>query len=194
MWTRQINIKIKIQKYNTFDNSENLHCCNKNKALQMYAITTPFIHYIFFVKIIAYLYHLWNYWTSHPHVNLLLFRTPFHYNGVIMSTMASQITSLTIVYLTVYSGADQRHQISASLAFVRGIHRWPVNSPHKGPVTRKIFPFYDVIMFLQWRKSSVILCMVYSCIPHDEFTYECSIIICNTFAYSNDFVASVISS
>ena len=57
------------------------------------------------------------------------------------------ITSITIVYLTVYSGADQRkHQSSASLAFVRGIHRWPVNSPHKGPVTRKMFPFDDVIM------------------------------------------------
>ena len=49
--------------------------------------------------------------------------------------MASQITSLTIVYSNVHSGADQRkHQSSASLAFVRGIHRWPVNSPHKGPV------------------------------------------------------------
>ena len=34
----------------------------------------------------------------------------------------------------------------ASLAFVRGIHGWPVNSPHKGPVTRKMFPFDDVIM------------------------------------------------
>ena len=46
-----------------------------------------------------------------------------------------------------FSGADQRkHQSSASLAFVRGIHRWPVNSPHKGPVTRKMFPFDDVIM------------------------------------------------
>ena len=51
--------------------------------------------------------------------------------------MASQITSLRIVYSTVYSGPDQRkHQISASLAFMRGIHRWLVNSPHKGPVTR----------------------------------------------------------
>ena len=57
------------------------------------------------------------------------------------------ITSLTIVYSTVYSCADQRkHQNSASLAFVRGIHRWPVNSHHKGPVTRKMFPFDDVIM------------------------------------------------
>ena len=57
--------------------------------------------------------------------------------------MASQITSLTIVY----SGADQRkHQSSASLAFLWGIHRWPVNFPHKVPVTRKISPFEDVIM------------------------------------------------
>ena len=64
-----------------------------------------------------------------------------------MSTMASQITGVSIVYSTVCSGADQRkHQISASLAFVRVIHRWPVNSPHKWPVTRKMFSFDDVIM------------------------------------------------
>ena len=70
-----------------------------------------------------------------------------HDSDVIMSTIASQITSLTIVYSTVYSGADQRkHQSSTSLAFVRGIHRWPVNSPHKRPVTQKMFPFDDVIM------------------------------------------------
>ena len=70
-----------------------------------------------------------------------------HCNDVIMTTMASKITSLTIVYSIVYSDADQRkHQSSASLAFVRGIHRWPVNSSHKGPVTRKLFPFDDVIM------------------------------------------------
>ena len=64
-----------------------------------------------------------------------------------MGAIASQITSLTIVYSTVYSDADQRkHQSSASLAFVWGIHRGPVNSPHKWPVTRKIFPFDDVII------------------------------------------------
>ena len=64
-----------------------------------------------------------------------------------MGTMASQITSLTIVYSAVYSGTDQRkHQSSASLAFVRGIHRGPVNSPHKWPATRIFFPFDDVIM------------------------------------------------
>ena len=65
-----------------------------------------------------------------------------------MITIASQITSLTIVYSTVYSGADQRkHQSSVSLAFVRGIHRGPVNSLHKRPVTRKMLPYDDVIMF-----------------------------------------------
>ena len=64
-----------------------------------------------------------------------------------MGTITSQITSLTIVYSTVYSGADQRkHQSSASLDFVLGIHREPVNFPHKWPVTRKMFPFDDVIM------------------------------------------------
>ena len=73
-----------------------------------------------------------------------------HYNDILMSMMASQITSLTIVYSTVYSGPDQRkHQSSASLAFVRGIHWSPVNSPHKGTVTWKMFLFDDVIM--GWR-------------------------------------------
>ena len=70
-----------------------------------------------------------------------------HYNDVIMGAIASQITSLMIVFSTVYLDTDQRkHQSSASLAFVRGIHRRPVNSPHKWPVTRKMFPFDDVIM------------------------------------------------
>ena len=70
-----------------------------------------------------------------------------HYNDVIMDAIASQITSLTIVYSADYYDADQRkHQNSASLAFMRGIHRGPVNSPHKWPVTRKMFPFDDVIM------------------------------------------------
>ena len=73
-----------------------------------------------------------------------------------MCTMVSQITSLTIVYSTVYSGADQRkqHQTSTSLAFVRGIHRWSVNCPHKWPVTRKMLPFVDVIMLYPVKMGS----------------------------------------
>ena len=80
---------------------------------------------------------------------ILVTMMSIHYNDVTMSSIASQITSLTIVYSAVYSGADQRkHQSSASLAFVRVIHRGPVNSPHKWPVTRKMFPFDDVIMLI----------------------------------------------
>ena len=62
-----------------------------------------------------------------------------HYGDVIMGEIASQITSLTIVYSAFFSDADQRnYQSSASLAFV--------NSPHKWIVSRKMFPFDDVIM------------------------------------------------
>ena len=72
-----------------------------------------------------------------------------HDSYVIMSAIASQITGVSSVSSAVCSGADRRkHQCSASLAFVRGIHRSPVNSPHKGPVTRKLFLFDDVIMDL----------------------------------------------
>ena len=70
-----------------------------------------------------------------------------HYSDVIMGAMASKITSLTIVHSTVYSGADQRN--------IKALRHWPlcegftgdrVNSPYKWPVTRKTFPFDDVIM------------------------------------------------
>ena len=65
-----------------------------------------------------------------------------HYRDIIMGTMAYQITTLTTVYSTVYSDSDQRkHQSFGSLAFV------PVNSPHKWPVTWKMSPFDDVIMY-----------------------------------------------
>ena len=70
-----------------------------------------------------------------------------------MNTIASQITSLAIVYSTLHSGANQRkHQSSASLAFVRGIHRWSVNSLLKWSATRKMFPFEDVII---WNREKV---------------------------------------
>ena len=83
-----------------------------------------------------------------------------NYGDVIMSVITSQINSLAIVYSTVYSAADQRkHQSSTSLAFVRGIHRGPVNSPHKWPVTRNMFPFdINIRMSHMW----------YSYIPTDR--------------------------
>ena len=87
-----------------------------------------------------------------------------HYNSVIMSAMAYQITSLTIVYSTVYSGADQRkHQSYVSLAFVRGIHRWLVNSPHKEPVMRKTYPYDDAIIIFPGERD------ILTCVTH----YEC---------------------
>ena len=90
-----------------------------------------------------------------------------HYDDVIMDTMASQITSLAIVYSTIYSGADQRkHQSSATLAFVRGIHRTTVNSRHKWPVTRKRVSIAGMptVLYIQnafciWHIKSV-FCMV----------------------------------
>ena len=78
---------------------------------------------------------------SSPTVIVSVSNSTCHCSDFIMGAMASQISSLTIVYSTVYSATDERkHQSSASLAFVRGIHRWPVNSPHK------MFPFDDVIV------------------------------------------------
>ena len=64
----------------------------------------------------------------------------YHYNDVIMTTMASQITSLTVVYSTVYSDANQRkHQSSASLAFAWGIHRDRWIPRTKGQLRGKCF-------------------------------------------------------
>ena len=78
------------------------------------------------------------------------------YSDVIMSSMASQTTGVSIVYAIVCSGIDQRkYQSYASLAFVRGIHRWLVNSPHKGPVTRKMLPFNYIIM------ETIVVCNLY---------------------------------
>ena len=75
-----------------------------------------------------------------------------HYSDVIMSAIAPQIPGVLIIYSIVCS--DQRkHQSSAALAFVRGIHRWPVNSPHKWQVTRKC---------LHLMTSSWVLCVLSS--------------------------------
>ena len=69
------------------------------------------------------------------------------YNDIIMSTMAHEITRISTVGSAVCWGAHHRkYQSSPLLAFVRGIHQGSVDFPHKGPVTRKMFPFDDVIM------------------------------------------------
>ena len=120
------------------------------------------------------LYLLWSMGPWKPDCNT------WHYCYIIMGAKASQITSLTIVYSTVYSDAEQRkHQSSASLAFVRRIHRWPVNSPHKWPVMRKMFPFDDVIVV--WSAFIMIhLKARYSWTCHHRGRYE-------------DYITSVVS-
>ena len=73
----------------------------------------------------------------------------YRYNDVIMSAMASQITSISIACSSVCSGSDQRkHRSSTSLAFVMRIHRWPVYSPHKAPATQTLFPVDYVVMYM----------------------------------------------
>ena len=82
----------------------------------------------------------------------------FHNSDITMNAMASQITGISIVCSTACSGAHQRkHHSSASLAFERG---WLVDSPHKGPVTRKMFLLDDVLMF--WN---------YAIVMHWRFTH-----------------------
>ena len=74
-----------------------------------------------------------------------------HYGDVIMTRIASQITSLTVVYSIVYSGADQRkHQSSASLAFVQGIHRDRWIPRTKGQLRGKCFH----LMTSSWNLSA----------------------------------------
>ena len=70
-----------------------------------------------------------------------------HFSAVIMRAMTSQVIGASIVYSDFCPGAYQRKlQSFTSLDFVTGIHRWPMNSPRQGPVTRKMFPFDDIIM------------------------------------------------
>ena len=92
-----------------------------------------------FISIYSYLYH-----NAHLSKSCCYDVHREHYSNDIMGAMASQIIKFTVVYTTIYSGADQRkHQSSASLAFMWRIHRWPMSSPHKGPVIQKIIMKYD---------------------------------------------------
>ena len=125
------------------------------------------------------------------HLSLLLLVIPLHFkrhsmrfnhhHDVIMSAMASQITGVSIVCSAVYSGADQRkHQSSASLAFVRGIHRWPVDSPHNGPATRKMFPFDGVIMnhveCIEWQGTMMLYQSWFTLTDHSKKVFMCGVI------------------
>ena len=134
------------------------------KPSAVFSLKTMQLSFILMWSIITWFYkqynsYLWRsqvrLWTHnrHPIVSILKknaenklrsARSSFWWNYIHLFvesfTAVIVITSLTIVYSTVYWGADQRkHQSPASLAFVGGIHRWPVNSPHKWPVTGKCF-------------------------------------------------------
>ena len=104
--------------------------------------------------------------TARARLNLTSADSRIHYSDVIMGAMASQITSLTIVYSTVYSGADQRkHQ----------------NSPHKGPVTRKMFLFDDgIVIRVNW-VYTIAADVLTLCVDRWSLFMPCSINISRCF-------------
>ena len=126
-------------KWNILDHlSNNINTCHRWSILEI----SPFVRFV--IAIVGWrCYQTSNVCQSGTGRNSswlgLSFFSVAHHSDVIMGAMASQITGVSIVYSTVCSAADQRkHQSFASLAFVRGIHRWTVNSPHKRPVTENI--------------------------------------------------------
>ena len=99
-----------------------------------------------------------NSWAQSCGNNAWIMELLHHYIEVIMGTMVSKITSVSMVCSTAHPGINQRkYKSSVSLVFVRGIHWRPVNPSHKGPVTRKMFPFDDVIMILVLSHQCVIV-------------------------------------
>ena len=105
-------------------------------------------------------------WTTH---NVTWYLYPYHYlknteiynwnthlkpsrieqqYHIIQHTILATPTFGIFMFLRISLFHLRKHQNSASLAFVRGIHRGPLNSPHKWPVTRKTLPFDDVIMMI----------------------------------------------
>ena len=132
-WSFNPNIKLLIQE----NVPENI-VCEMAAILSRFQCVKECALYITVCNVASILV-----WTRAHFVNdvLLVIQMRLHYSDVIMTTIVSQIADVSTVC------ADQRkYQSSASLAFVRGIHRLPVNSQHKGPVTRKMFPFDDVIV------------------------------------------------
>ena len=75
-----------------------------------------------------------------------------------MSARVSQITGVSFVCSTACSGADQRkHQSSLSVAFVRGIHRSPMYSPHKGNAQNISiwWRHHENVWFISYGKSTL---------------------------------------
>ena len=114
-------------------------------VIYIYVIYMLYIYVFIYLFIHSFLGVVVVYHPNFAMKHLLLIQ--LHYTDVIMNTMASQITSLTVVYSIVYS--DSRSKKTSKFRVTGlcvGNSPGPVNSPHKGPVTRKMFPFDDVIM------------------------------------------------
>ena len=109
-----------------------------------------------------------------------------HYSDVIMSAMTSQITGGTIVYSTVCSGADKKkHQSSALLAFVRGIHRWPGNSRKKAQQRWKCFHLMTSSNLHTCRIFRICCIRKYQNKSCDKpCIYQCNYIFCFLFFYN----------
>ena len=100
-----------------------------------------------------------------------------------MGVIACVMTSVSINCSPVCSGANQRiHQCSASLAFVRRINRWPVDSIHTGPVTQKMFPFDDDVIMRKrswdirnnssWHGNSLAWMLLLGCVSYTFMLYN----------------------
>ena len=154
--TRALLTKTAFALSPSFTRLTNVNPCFELLVIEKYLYPYHSLSCPYILKLIDF-YKIW--WTKVPvdprslillsksSISIWFENLPFHHNDVILGAIAAPVTSLTIVYSIVYSDADQRkRQSSASLAFEREIHRGPVNSPHKWPVMRKMFPFDDAIM------------------------------------------------
>ena len=109
--------------------------------------------------------------------------TDNHYNEVIMTTVASQITSLTIVYsIRLFRRRSKKTSKLRVTGLCAGNSPGPVNSPHKGPVTRKMLPFDDVIMFTLMRRY----CFIDNCYIHNDCSSANESTLKNTVIWIHD--------
>ena len=120
---------------NNFDRLAKVPCGNQILLLSSFALSSNgFIH-----PNASLMSTIWLYSTSLTILSLQI------NSDVIMSAMASHITDVSIVCSTVCLGAYLKKSKLKITGLLRGIHRWPGISLHKGPVKRKMFPFDDVI-------------------------------------------------
>ena len=99
--------------------------------------------------------------TSTYHGDLPYCSEYLHHSSVIMSMVVAQITGVSIVCSNVYSATSKKISKLGIIGLCEGIHRWPVDSAHKGVITRKMFPFDDVILVpsnINYRTNYIEVC------------------------------------